>query len=187
MEQKRIIKDKDAIKRIAIFDFDGTLADTPLPDKGKETYKGATGKDWPHKGWWSREESLDMEMFDINVVQSVVDDYQAEMEKSDTLVIMMTGRIPKLSKHVEDILMAKGLTFDRYYYNTGGETGQVKINFMSQLVNEFKNTKEIHLWDDRDLHIPRFEEFGKSLDGITFSITHVITENKIRFTEGQSE
>ena len=33
---------REAIKRIAVFDFDGTLVDSPIPEIGKEVYNAKT-------------------------------------------------------------------------------------------------------------------------------------------------
>jgi len=36
------------ITKLAVFDFDGTLIMTPLPDTGRQQYREKTGKEWPH-------------------------------------------------------------------------------------------------------------------------------------------
>ena len=53
-------------KKLISFDFDDTLVKTPLPEEGKIVWKEKTGTDWPHRGWWSKPESLDMEIFDMS-------------------------------------------------------------------------------------------------------------------------
>ena len=42
------IEQPDNITKIAIFDFDGTLMDTPHPDAGKKEWEEKTGNDYPH-------------------------------------------------------------------------------------------------------------------------------------------
>lgn len=51
------------IKRIAIFDFDGTLIDTDTPESGKPLWLEEFGFEWPFKGWWGRPESLDSRIY----------------------------------------------------------------------------------------------------------------------------
>jgi hypothetical protein len=155
--------DRLSVTKINVFDFDGTLVDTPLPDKGKEIHQQKTGKPWPHTGWWSKPESLDMDVFEMPVIQSVIKAHSEEKSKPDTLMVMMTGRLPKLSNEVEAILRHKGLTFDKHIYNMGGATVDSKIKSLDKLLLEYPNVTDIELWDDRDLHIPIFQEYGNKL------------------------
>ena len=168
------MKQIEDIKRIAVFDFDGTLVDTPVSsDESKALYKKKTGQEWPSKGWWSKKESLDMTIFPMPLIKSVITDYRKEMESPETLVIMMTGRIPKVSKSVRKILDANELEFDEYFYNTGGSTLDFKIGIMEQLVEKYKNVESVAMWDDRLEHIPSFETWGKKLKEIDFKLTVV--------------
>ena len=36
-----------SVEELLVYDFDGTLADTPTPITGKEMYKRKTGREWP--------------------------------------------------------------------------------------------------------------------------------------------
>lgn len=170
MSQKETIKsilkesiDKDTITRIAVFDFDGTLVDTPLQETGKPIYEKKTGKDWPHQGWWSKPESLDMDVFDMNVIESVIEDYKKEKEKPNTLLVMMTGRIKRLSGQVEKILEANDLDFDKHIYNMGGSTLDSKISSLDKMLKDYPNVKSVAMFEDRDEHVIRFREFGTDL------------------------
>ena len=75
--------------KLAIFDFDGTLISTPLPDEGRVAYKEKTGKDWQHKGWWSKPESLDQTLFDMPEVRSTIKAYHEEKSKAGVLIMMV--------------------------------------------------------------------------------------------------
>lgn len=161
---KTKLKEMDNKKtKIAIFDFDGTLVDTPLPDTGKIKYQEKTGKPWPYEGWWGRHESLDMNIFDMPVVPMVIKAYQQAKAQPDTIVVMLTGRMSKMAGDVKKILDAKGLSFDEYLYNRGGETGEAKIKDMGILLDKYPDVREIEMWDDRVLHIERFRQFGEDL------------------------
>ena len=145
--------------KIAIFDLDGTLLDTPLQPEGMKVYKDKTGKDWPHKGWWSKKESLDMDIFDISCIESVKEAYEKCKNEEGTVMVMLTGRLPFLSKQVEAILDEHGLEFDEYHYNNGGKTEDSKRKTMDELLEKYSDVECINLWDDRLEHIPIFEEF----------------------------
>lgn len=161
------------VKKLYCFDLDGTLVATPLPDEGRLIYEQKTGKPWPHTGWWSKKESLDISIFDIPVIESVIEAYNAIKDDPEALIVMMTGRVIKLSKYVERILEYHGLVFDRCMYNTGGSTLECKCKSLDDLLVEFPSIEEVHLFDDRLPHIPEFEKWGASKEGLKFGITVV--------------
>jgi len=148
--------------KMAIFDFDGTLVETPLPDMGRITYNKKTGKPWPYEGWWGRHESLDMDIFDMPIVDAVEIDYNREKANPDTIMVMLTGRMVKLGVYVEKILDSKGFAFDEYCYNRGGSTDVEKMKTMEKLLNKYPSVVELEMWDDRLEHIPTFEQWGKA-------------------------
>lgn len=150
------------VTKLSVFDLDGTLLDTPLPDSGRKLYQEKTGKPWPYQGWWGREESLDSSIFDMKPIASVMADYKAEKAKENTAVIMLTGRISRLANKVESILSEKGYSFDGYYYNNGGRTDAEKIKTLNELLDKFTSIEFIEMWDDRMEHIPTFEQWGKT-------------------------
>jgi hypothetical protein len=149
------------ITTLSVFDFDGTLIDSPMPDTGRAEYEQKTGKPWPYQGWWGRVESLDMDVFDIKPIPSVIADYKTEKVDPNTSVIMLTGRMQKLSDKVMAILKANGLEFDGYYFNRGGSTDVEKIRTLNKVLDEQPSIKVVKMWDDRLEHIPIFEQWGK--------------------------
>jgi len=159
---KKMIREglEDNITKISIFDFDGTLMATPEPETGMKIYKEKTGKDWPFQGWWGRNESLDMDIFDIKPISSVIADYNKERVKPNTRVIMMTGRIPKNADYVEKILNKYNITFDEYIYKKASDTLSFKINKLEEMLKSYSKLKEIEIWEDRVLHSKAFEEWG---------------------------
>lgn len=150
------------ITRLAVFDFDGTLFMTPLPDTGRQIFKDKTGQDWPHKGWWGKGESMDSNIFDILPVDSVLADFKIEKANPETLVVLLTGRRENLGELVKNITDKYGLEFDEYHYNNGGATETFKIKTLDRILIKYQDIKEVALWDDRLSHIPFFEEWGKT-------------------------
>lgn len=151
------------IRKISVFDFDGTLVNTELPETGKPQWKEVKGTDWPHQGWWGRADSLDLDVFENAVIDHVVEDYKKEKNGEDNLVVMLTGRMVGLSVHVEKILDKHGLIFDRKYYNTGGDTITGKLRKIGELLQEFPDVELIELWEDRAPHVELFKQWGETI------------------------
>ena len=155
------IEQPDNITKIAIFDFDGTLMDTPHPETGKIEWEEKTGKEYPHRGWWSKRESLDTTVFDINPIKDTVLEYLAEYEDPNTLVIMLTGRLPNQADQVEDILNSQGIVFDEYHYKDNGDTLTSKFNTIRSLLNRYPNVNFIEIYEDREPHVIEFDRWGE--------------------------
>ena len=147
-------------KKLSVFDFDGTLVNTPLPEEGKKEYKEKTGQDWPHVGWWGQPLSLDSEIFDMNIIPSVIRAYLKEINDSNTMVVMVTGRVNKLSGLVKKILDDNGLKFHEYHFNNGGSTESAKKKTFDKILSENPSITEMEVWDDRLEHIPVFQAWG---------------------------
>jgi len=146
--------------KLTIFDLDGTLVDTPLPDVGKKIWEEKTGNKWPHRGWWGRPDSIDVDVFDIPTIQTTIDGYNKAVAEENTLTVMMTGRLVKLIKEVNKLLEKHNLVFDLYRFNTGGETFRVKQKQILSILNEYPDIDTIEIWEDRPEHITRFRELS---------------------------
>lgn len=165
------------ITKLAIFDFDGTLVDTELPETGKQIWFKRTGKEWPHVGWWGKEESLDIDIFDNKLIPSVKEAFDIVKTEPETLSVMLTGRRQPLAFHVDIILKHHGLEFDEQHFNTGGATEVCKMKTIDKLLRRFPDTEDIMIWEDRIAHIHIFHDFlqKKVEEGHIkrFTITHV--------------
>jgi len=150
--------------KLSIFDFDGTLINTPLSTlENKEKWAEYHGREYPYTGWWGREESMDKDVFEITPRKHVVDYYIKERRTPNTMIIMLTGRPKKLSHIVEGILGENNLIFNKYLYNRGGKTINEKIIQIIDILKETPTIRYIEMWDDRVEHIPLFNNFGNKL------------------------
>lgn len=147
--------------KLSVFDFDGTLISTPLPEEAKIIWEKKKGVPWPHEGHWSKPESLDDSVFDMPVMESVIADYEVEKGDESILRVMLTGRMPHLSHLVEKILNDKGLEFHEYHYNTGGRTEVSKTRTLDALLVKYPDVEAVEVWEDRMEHLPIFEAWGK--------------------------
>lgn len=167
-----IMEEKQTINKISIFDFDGTLADTPNKEDGITLWEAKNKKDYPHRGWWGREESLDENTFKVKLIPTTKDDYDRESGGNNTLMVMLTGRLPKLANQVESILNKNGVIFDEYHYKGRGDTFTSKLYTIKSLLENNPNVTEIEMWEDRLNHADGFEEWGND-NGIDIKVNRV--------------
>ena len=174
---------KEIIKKteLVVWDFDGTLVATPLPESGKLVYEEKTGKKWPHVGWWGKADSLDTDVFEMETIPMTIDFYNQYLEKEDALKIMMTGRMIKLESHVMKILKEKGLSFDEYHFNRGGSTDVAKIKTMESIMAKIDTIETVTMFEDRLEHVEIFQKWGDEMvtKGFlkSFSITLIPSDN----------
>ena len=170
---KRLLKESvEDITKISIFDFDGTLMRTPHPEDGKKEWENFYDKDYPHIGWWSKPESLDDAVFNIEPIESTVTDYLKEMGNPNTLVIMLTGRLPHHHDQVIELLMTHNIVFDEYHYKETGDTLGSKLHTIISLLNKYPNVSSIEMWEDREPHATSFEKWGKD-NGVSIEVNLV--------------
>jgi FMN phosphatase YigB (HAD superfamily) len=147
-------------KKIICFDFDDTLCHTPLPEDGKVIWKEKTGFEWPHRGWWSKPESLDVDVFDIPVNKWVYEKYLDAISEDSAYIILATGRIEPLRKEVEKVLIKNNLSFDDVFLNFGGDTFTFKTRLFENMIKKYQ-PEEFIMYDDREEHLPKFYEWAK--------------------------
>ena len=150
------------IKKLISFDFDDTLIHSPLPVEGKLIWKEKTGEEWPYRGWWSRPESLDMDVFEIPLNKKIYRRYQKAISDPNNYVILATGRVAPLKDEVDIILNHYGLEFDEMHLNPGTDTFEFKSNLFAKLINELE-PEEFIMYDDRQEHLVRFVEWAKQM------------------------
>jgi len=165
---KRILReDVGGVTKLSVFDFDGTLVDTgekglTADRPGAAQYKVNTGKDWPFGGWWGRKESLDTDVFDFKSLDSK-SAYKDELNKSNVLTIIATGRRDKLKHEVLNVLNKLGFRVNPkdLYCNDKSDTFRFKVDKFEEKLQENPSIREVELWDDR--HIEEFQQWGQSL------------------------
>lgn len=147
------------MKSLVLFDFDGTLFNTPEPIEGKILFKNKTGTDWSHSGWWGRRESLDLDIFDIDLNEHVYLDYLKHSLDRDSYVILATGRLTKLKNEVQKILDLYKLNFDEVHCNPGTDTFLFKKILFENLISKHKPDL-VFIYDDRIEHLNKFREWS---------------------------
>ena len=104
--------------KIHVFDFDGTLVNTPGREEAERLYLAVTGVPWPHIGFYGRPESLVPPVFPEVPDESFAVQEVAKICRAGEcdLSILMTGRPYKLRKRVLAICEALDLKFHESYF-----------------------------------------------------------------------
>jgi hypothetical protein len=165
------IKESEEIKKLVIYDFDGTLFKSPDDKEGKEIYEEETGEPWPFKGWWGRNESLLPPIVPQKpdphwYIQDVVSNQKKDSEDPNAKVVLMTGRPFQIKNRVMEILDHAGIRFDNTFFagqsgTKGSGTFEIKSNNIKMLFNNDFDLLEI--WEDRPEHVEAFTYLGSQL------------------------
>lgn len=150
------------MKRLAVFDFDGTLINSPEKEEGKAIWLEKTGQKYPHIGWWGRKESLNTDIFNIEPFPSVLNQFNQEKNTPDTNVIILTSRMEKLRPEVENVLNLNNIVADDVILKKGNyDKGDVILN----IVKYNPDLKEINIYDDyMNKNSQKIEEYLKIKD-----------------------
>ena len=170
-------------KRLISFDFDDTMCHTPKPEEGKIIWKEKTGTEWPYGGWWGKAESINPEVFDIPVNPWVYKKYLEAVSDPDNYIILATGRlkkVPNMLNHVETILNKHNLSFDEIHLNWGGDTYNFKTKLFEQKIEEL-GVNEFIMYDDRNEHLIRFEEWAEECHADVI-VVDVVNKKETKFT-----
>lgn len=175
------------MKRLVVFDFDGTLIDSPEKKSGKLEWEEKTGQPYPYDGWWGRKESLDTEVFDIKPFPSIKKQLEQEKNIPDTDVVILSSRMEKLRPQIEEILRNNNIEVDDVILKRGGEgKGDVIMN----IVKYNPDLKEILVYDDfMDKNAAKVAEYTKIQDDLPQDIHYhlfFVNNGKISLLESSN-
>lgn len=154
-------------KKLAIFDFDGTLFHSPVPNRdrlSRDLYGKLMGKTSEGGyGWFQNEITLSPKYttdigFWFN--PSVVKDALKYILDDEYIVVMLTGRSEAFRKRIFSLCDEAGLIFDEYLLKPFGSisTGQFKLTEINRLIERY-DIDEVMMWEDRPRHIKKFNEY----------------------------
>jgi len=174
------------MKRLAIYDFDGTLIDSPEPLEGKPQWEEKKGTPYPYEGWWGRKESLDTDVFDIKPFPTILAKLQDDMADPDTSTIILTSRMEKLRPQLENILQLNGITVDELITKSGRED---KGDVILRIENYNQDLEEIVVYDDfAGRKANKIAEYTKIKDKLSDGVQYIINyveDGNIRPLEGE--
>lgn len=148
-----------AIKKIHVYDFDGTLFRSPE----KPTW-------WKDKGWWGKLESLNPPCVPEKPgsdwwVESTVEAAKKSISDPEAFAVLCTGRLSgKFHGRMFDLLGQAGLRFDEVHLTPGGGTLPFKLRVIEALLHKLNDVAKVEIWEDRSEHVGAFksvvEQFG---------------------------
>ena len=171
---------EDWFEELHVFDFDGTLVDTPTPKEGMRSYEIATGREWPFQGWWGRAESLEPPL--TMASGPALDEYRESAANATVARVMMTGRRGKLRQSVEAVMRSFDINCHEHIFNcTGHDTLSYKQNELRRLVKKYK-PKRVRIWEDRISHAREFQDMD-----VEFRSTHGVESWRVTLVEPSND
>jgi len=172
------------IKKLQVFDFDGTLYRNPQPNPvlydNKTFGKITNSYNGNGYGWHHNVITLNPKYATVNnFIQPTVDAAKNAIHDKDTMTIMMTGRLEEFRPLIEKLLIEKELFFDRILLKPSEDytTFNYKIGVIEKILKDNPNILEVTIWDDRDSHIKYFtkwaETYSKTQRPLLVNIKHV--------------
>mgnify|MGYP000023310617 FL=1 len=174
------MSDEKKTEELHVWDFDGTLVNTPVPDTGRAQYEFETGLPWPHKGWWGRAESLEHPL--TWSAGPAMDEFRALADTNAhprVRRVMMTGRRSKLAPQVMAILTEFGVHVDEAVFNSSGQdTFAYKCRELSRMIRMIRNAgsslRVVRIWEDRAPHARGFDSYlRETFPGLEVNVTLV--------------
>ncbi len=150
-----------------VFDFDGTLMNSPLPEEGKAKYKELTGQEWPHRGWWGQIDSL--KPFDVKPIESTKDLYNQYSVIPNSVNVLMTNRLAKFEPVVKEKLSGLYI-FDYYDFKNDNRE---KPDRIKDILKNNPSIEIINIFDDMDEQIERFNRFKEENPELEINVFQV--------------
>ncbi|KAJ2803202.1 hypothetical protein H4R20_002987, partial [Coemansia guatemalensis] len=181
---------KQGVQRLSIFDFDNTLFKSPLPNPRLWDQKLIGMLKSTDLGWFQDARTLSspyLEYSDSHWIQPIARLAHAETQRSDTLVILLTGRSHAAYRQLVLGLLAKrkGLRFDivilketptrqsplvsQFEFDAPATTPHAPLTFdykmgvVEDSIAAFPGIRQIMMWDDRTNQCERMQHYLNAL------------------------
>lgn len=146
------------IRRLHIFDFDGTLFDSPGPPPGVSA---------AHM-WWDDPASLEPPCVPerppgswyLNPAKS---GFRRAVADPEGYTVVITGRLERLRSRVAGLLRNGGLKPGELFLRPGGPTVPYKIGMMRYLAKMLRTIREVEVWEDNHDNLRHLERAANKM------------------------
>lgn len=170
------------VTELFVYDFDGTLFDSPDCVAGMQDYETATGHRWPYKGWWSVVESL-LPPLKVKPGPALAS-FRAHCGRSGSCTVILTARIQSTVVGVEHVLTNYSIHPDMLILkpnNTSeckSKSPEFKVDYLNKLLDRFPDTRLVKFWEDNADNLKALEHFAKNHNkGVKFDIIDITQTN----------
>lgn len=149
--------------KLAVFDFDDTLFETPNEKIVKEKYFDINYEPWPKEVYWPDDNfSLDTTVFDIPAKHLIHLELEKAFNESTTYVVLLTGRSILAKKGVENVLKVNNIDYFNQLILRQPDVHVLehKLSSLEKLVEQLPKVMECEFWDDRYDFAPHFKSWG---------------------------
>lgn len=154
---------KQKITNLYIFDFDGTLFNTPEPKKGRQLYENYTGKKWEHKGWLGWPESL---LSPMKVYPGpALPVFREHVGQAGSLTVLLTGRIERTKTGVLQVLENFKVYPEQLILKPDAideVTPAFKARIVRQMLEKHPDVTLVKIWDDLPGNLAIMHRLSKS-------------------------
>lgn len=161
------------IRKLYIFDFDGTLFNSPYPPSW-----------WKDKDdWWGNIQSmtppcLPKEPPEDWWIESTVNDFEDAIKDDEIYTVLLTGRSAKIfTNRVKELLRQKGLKFDEVHLSDRTDTQAFKIEQIKRIIEEHPSLERVEMWEDFVDMVPPYRASVKEA-GLKFKLWPVKVEHR---------
>ena len=142
------------IRVLNVYDFDKTLFFTHGAEEGKAKYELAFGSEYPHKGWFGREESLSDEL-EIEANKQMRTIYDVLKAEESSLSILISNRTFQLKDRLEQFLLDRGYSFDAIILKSGRVS---KSERLQEFWENYPSVNKINVFDDMDDSLSQYQQ-----------------------------
>jgi len=164
------------IRTLNVFDFDKTLFFTHGAEEGKKHYEEVFGTDYPHEGWFGREESLsdELEIAENPVLRKIYDSLSADPE---AVSVVISNRNTKLHARLSQFLEDRGYSFEKILLKKGRSS---KPDRLESLWEKYPNVDIINVFDDLPAALEQYKELRERYrpwrEDLVFNIFQVLDQ-----------